>query len=223
MEEKEKNEGMEESLQKSKKMNQKLTLILCCVAGGMALLIAAAVLLTLLGRPKSQIREYEDSEFAPTYQGNIMEYDKYLGKDRSIKYCSDPSGYGMTLAVTDENREDFDAGVLFLCDYIQTIVDGDADAYNACFTEGYFEENERQKAFAPQMVYGTLITYQKEQTEGDVKLITYKLEYMIFENDGSFRRDILSNASRPQRIVLRISPDGSIAINELATVNVNFS
>ena len=223
MEEKEKNESLEESLQRSKKMNKKLTLILGSIAGVMVILITAAVLLAILSRPKSEIREYEDSEFFPTYQGNIMEYEKYLGKDRSIKYCSDPSGYGLTLAVTDENREEFDAGVLFLCDYIQTIIDGDADAYNACFAERYFEENDRQKAFAPQMVYGTVITYQKEQTDGDSKLITYKLEYMIFENDGSFRRDILSDASRPQRIVLRVAPDGSVSIADLATININFS
>jgi hypothetical protein len=191
-----------------------------CIIGVLVIgILSCLVALELKKRKGNEIREYEQSEFSPTYQGDIMEYKKYLDLDRSVKYCADPSGYGMTQAITEENQKDFDAGVLFLRDYIQTIVAGDAEAYNACFSEAYFEHNDPQKSFTPQMVYGSVITYLSEQTDGDSKLVTYKLEYMIFENDGSFRRDILSNASREQRVTLRLTPSGQITIEKLITVN----
>ena len=46
-------------------------------------------------------------------------------------------------------------------------------------------------------------------------LITYKLEYMIHRNDGSFRRDIRSDESRAHYLTLRIEP--AIAIEKLIT------
>ena len=48
--------------------------------------------------------------------------------------------------------------------------------------------------------------------------VTYRVDYMIRKNNGTFRRDVGSDAIRPQYVVLLVSPDGSdIAIENVYT------
>ena len=68
------------------------------------------------------------------------------------------------------------------------------------------------------MLYQCKITYIDDGTDGADKLMVYRLEYMIFRNDGSFRRDIASDASRPQNVLLRVTPDGRISIENISTI-----
>ena len=69
------------------------------------------------------------------------------------------------------------------------------------------------------MLYNMKITYSAEETaENGDKMVTYVLEYMIHQNDGTFRRDVDSDASRPQRVTLRITPLGEIKIERIVTV-----
>lgn len=217
----EKNEiSREEQKKRSQAMQKRLVRILICIFGAAVLVIGVAVAVALLTKPDETPVEYGEEFFYPTYQGDIMQYESYLELDRKIQYCADPSGQGMTTSIEDDNEDEFPASVLFLRDYIQTVIAGDVNAYNAMFNEAYYEENEPQKPFSPQMIYRTRITYRLEQMDGEDKMIAYWLEYMIFENDGSFRRDIASNASRRQNVVLRIKPDGTITIEELTTVYI---
>ncbi len=205
-------EKMEQLKVQSNKMRKKLIVILIAVASAILVLLLAVLLIEKLTAPK--LPEIPDYEFYPTYQGNIMEYDRYLDLDRQVYY----SEFGMTTSITDENREEFDASVLFLYEYIQCIIAGDSERYNRFFSQSYFKDCDPQAPFTPQMLYRIAITYRstEEDTSGD-KLITYQLDYMLFENDGTFRRDVESDASRPQHVTLRISPDGSIEIEKLVT------
>ncbi len=216
-----KNEDTEfEELRKgSKKINKKLLLILGCVVLGLALML---VLIGVLDRALSDddfVGVPEGTyEFCTTYPGDIMEYDEYLALDRQIDYCDIPSGLGLTQSITEENRKDFDANVLFLYDHLQTIIAGDVAAYNACFNDTFFEANKKKTYFSPQMLYNMKITYSTAETaENGDKLVTYILEYMIYQNDGTFRRDIDSDASRPQHVTLRVPPNGDIRIERIVT------
>ena len=146
-----------------------------------------------------------------------MENAEYLGLNRQVDYCADPSGYGLTMSITDENREEFEDSVLFLHDYIQTIIKGDAAAYNKLFNDKYFEDNEPKGAFSQQMLHEIDIRFMSESKEGEERLITYRLEYQIHRNDGTFRRDVDSDASRPQDITVRVGVDGSILIERVIT------
>ena len=196
----------------SKGMRKKLIIALSAVVGAIAVLMLTLLLIERLTAPK--LPEIPEYEFYPTYQGNIMEYDKYLDLDRQVYY----SELGTTTSITDENRDEFDPSVLFLNDYIQSIIAGDSVRYNGFFSQSYFEECEAQAPFTPQMLYRIVVTYlATEEDASGSKLITYQLEYMIFENDGSFRRDIGSDASRPQHLTLRVLPDGSAEIEKLVT------
>jgi hypothetical protein len=202
----------------SQKMKKKLIMILCAVFGALILLLATIAIISMLDKKEIPGYEYGEEAFYPTYEGNIMEYKAYLDLDRSVSYCADPAGYGETSTITEENRKDYSEGVLFLYDYVQTIIAGNTAAYNACFNGNYYKSNQRKEAFSPQMIYGTKITYVTEETDGADKLRVYRLEYMIFQNDGTFRRDITSDASRPQNVLLRITPDGRISIENITTI-----
>lgn len=215
----EKNTNEEELLrmrEHSRKMRRSVIIVVACVLGVMAVLFGVVVLVEALSRGKSNVPD-GDFEFYPVYEGDIMENAEYLGLNRQVDYCADPSGYGLTMSITDENREEFEDSVLFLHDYIQTIIKGDAAAYNKLFNDKYFEDNEPKGAFSQQMLHEIDIRFMSESKEGEEQLITYRLEYQIHRNDGTFRRDVDSDASRPQDITVRVGVDGSILIERVIT------
>ena len=144
--------------QGAKKANKKLIIILACVAAALILmLVLVGVLNRALTREEPGVPE-GTYEFCSTYEGDIMEYAAYLELDRSIDYCDIPSGYGLTQSITEENRDEFDKKVLFLCDYLQTIIAGDANAYNTFFNDTFFEANTKKTSFSPQMLYNMKIS-----------------------------------------------------------------
>ncbi|MBQ8432251.1 MAG: hypothetical protein IJX28_05150 [Clostridia bacterium] len=215
--------ALEEARLRSKKMKKRILLTLGSLLAVLVILIVAVALLDGRGSDPQVPPQYSNEDFYPTYQGDILLYEDYLEMDRTVSYCSDPSGYGITSSISDDNRKDFNKQVLFLYDFIQILIAGDEDAYNACFNENYYKTNQRQAAFTPQMIYRTTITYLSESEDGRDKLYVYRLEYMIFENDGTYRRDIASDASRPQTITLRVTEDGRISIEKLVTLVINHS
>ena len=69
------------------------------------------------------------------------------------------------------------------------------------------------------MLYNITVTFYSTEKQDDGSVLTsYKLEYMIYENNGTYRRDIGSDMSRPQLVTLRIEKDGTIAIEKLITI-----
>lgn len=212
------NDYYQKQLQRSKQMRRRVCMILFGAIGVFLLLFGAAFVIERIG--KSSEREIPEggSEFYPTYEGDIMENEEYLGLNRQVSYCSDPSGYGLTTSITEENREDFDDCVLFLYDYLQTIIAGDHEAYNRFFNQTFFEDNESKSAFSQQMLHNIKISFISEVQEGQQWIKVYRMEYMIHRNDGSFRRDVESDAIRPQEITLRVGADGTPLIEKIVTL-----
>ena len=208
--------------QTSRKMRKKVFLIVLCALFALIILLCGVILIENLLFQSKPLPNQTPDEFYPTYQGNIMEYDAYLELNRQIDYCSEPSGYGVWESITDENREDFDAEVLFLYDYLQTVIAGDINAYNACFSELYFKSNDPKGYFSPQMIYNVKIRYiSTEVLEREEKRMTYLLEYMIFQNDGSFHNDVGSDASMPRYVTLHVTKDEQILIEQIVTKYVS--
>ena len=202
----------------SKKLKRKMWIVIGCVMLVLGLLLCAVWLITHPNEQKNDRNNQHDYKFYPTYKGNIMEYGAYLELNRQVEYCNEPSGYGVWQSITDENREEFDANTLFLYNYLQTVIAGDTEAYNACFHESYFEDNEPKKSFSPQMLYQMKIRYYStENGENGEKSVTYLLEYMIFQNDGTFHDDVGSDASLPRYVTLRVDREGKILIEKIVT------
>ncbi len=207
----------ETAVEQTRRMKKRILIVGAAVLAVLLLLFLTLWLVDHLSNRNAGTPD-GDYKFYPPYDGDIMENEEYLGLNRMIDYCNDPQGYGLRQSITEENEEEFDASVLFLRDYLQTVIAGDANAYNAYFNNVYFEDNQPKTAFYQQMLYNMVIYYEStEKQDGGDTLTTYRLEYMIYRNNGSFHADVGSDAILPRHVTLRISPDGTIKIEGIRT------
>jgi len=215
-------EEYEQLRAQSKKLKKRMIAVFAILLVAILALLATVLILDSLNQPQIGIPD-GTYQFEPTYQGDIMENAEYLGKDRLVYYYENPNGDGLRLGITEENKDTFDLSVQFLCDWLDTIVAGDASAYNNFFTEQYWIENEKEgnmkkTYFSPQMIYDIDLFYQSQTSENGEKRVTYKLEYHILHNDGTFRKDIGSRMSRTQYVTVREVDEDTYLIDELRTV-----
>ncbi len=203
--------------EQSRRVKKRILMVGAAVLAVLILLFGVLWLVDWLAHREAGVAD-GTYEFYPPYDGDIMENAEYLELNRMIDYCNDPLGYGLRQSITEENEEEFDASVLFLRDYLQTVIAGDATAYNTYFNNTYFEDNEPKSAFYQQMLYNMAIYFEStEKQDGGDSLTTYRLEYMIYRNNGSFHRDVGSDAILPRHVTLRITPDGTIKIERIRT------
>lgn len=183
-------------------------IILCCFAAILLFVIlyySAAPLINLIAK---KLEERDNDVYNPTkqtiifhkpdYSEDIYKDEYYMGLDRSIYYREIDTG--VTIAVGPEDYDNYGEGVKFMIDFVKCIIAGDAETYNSCFEEAFFEvkEQERKEAFTMQKLYNIVITKMSKTTDGYL----FTLEYMIRNNNGTFRTDIGSDASKKQYITL---------------------
>ena len=143
----------------------------------------------------SLLNETKDEDF------DIMEYDAYLSLNRTITYFES----NMTVSVDDSTVANYDDGFQLMYELIKCMIAGDHEGYNFYV----YPKEEQEEPFTQQQIYDVVLTRQSyTQKQGDGGSYTefvYKLEYKIHENNGTFRNDIESDASRPQYFVINDS------------------
>lgn len=120
------------------------------------------------------------------------DYETYLGYDR---YVHVKEG-NLTEAVLDTNIGSFGEEVLFFTKYFDIIIAGDCEEYNKLFTAEYYKSHGEKEPFTPQMLYDILIEKLSVTTENQITTCAFDVSYKIFENNGTFRDDIYSDASK---------------------------
>ena len=144
----------------------------------------------------SKLAETKEEDF------DIFEYKEYLKYDRTV-YLFD-RGMGTTVSVKPEVADQHGRAFVLVCDILNAINHGDVDLYNS-----YVYTRLKREDFTQQQIYGILITKESETAiddkNGYYTEYVYKVEYKIHENNGSFRRDVESDASRPQYFVINDS------------------
>ena len=146
---------------------------------------------------------------------DIMEYDEYLNLNRSVIYYEKDTG--ASYSIDDTNYWGFGADIKLVYELIEALIAGDSDAYNSLVHEdaGHFE------SFTQQQIYDIYITRNEISNieNGDVTYTEYvvMVEYKIHENNGSFRKDIESDASRPQYLVIDNS-SGKLLVTDIVSV-----
>lgn len=212
------NNPLENITEQNKKMRKKLLIALAVTVGVVAVLITVLLIVKAL-QEKDEPFTLDDSYFYPTYQGDIFEYADYLDKRPDvIFYCEDPDGLGRTTSIDADREDEFAPEVLYLRDFIEIMMHADLDAYNGCFNEIYYKNHKKQTPFSQQMIYEAEIRFaSEEKAENGERTAIYYLFYKLYENDGSLRRDVGSDAVVPMRVVLRITAAGDISISEWAT------
>ena len=194
-------------MKKSKKM------LLIIIASILATIVLLAAVVSVLERREKQKDEQEREEeiidypFYPAdFNRNILENEEYLAlmRGRFLHYCD--SYTNVTVSITKDTASQHGEELAFLVDYIYTIINGDHNAYNACFSEKYFASKKAPKdAFTMQQLHHIVLTKMSMETvvEDGVNYTKYlySVEYQINENNGTFRKDI-GDGSRPQYLVV---------------------
>lgn len=142
---------------------------------------------------------HRPSFYDPDWETDIFTLERYLDKNRYITFKEG----GFSVMMVDEAFNEYGDAVEFLADYLNTLIHGDAEALNGFYSSEWLDANGRYESFTMQKLYDMVIEYiVSTDTDGsDGRPVTeyvYKISYKILENDGTFRSDIESDASRPQ-------------------------
>ncbi|MBO7273216.1 MAG: hypothetical protein J6V22_00015 [Clostridia bacterium] len=205
--------------EQNKKMRKKLLIVLAIAVGVVAVLVAILLIVQACQAKNEEAFSLPDNYFYPTYSGDIFAYAEYLDKRPDvIMYCEDPDGLGRTTSIDAGREDEFSPEVLYLRDFLEIMMHADIEAYNNCFNEIYYKNHKQQTAFSQQMIYEAEIRFMgAEEAANGERTATYYLLYKLYQNDGSLRRDVGSDAIVPMRVVLRITPEGEISISEWGT------
>lgn len=171
-----------------------------------AFLIVSYGALSLMENFMAQKNEDYSSSyiFYPSdYEKNIFSDPEYLELNRYITVVDGP----ISVTVTDGDYLSHGEVVAFLAEkYIDSIIKGEAETYNSCFSEEYYRDNEPLERFTMQQLHNITLTLEDtekiEDGEGEYMLYGYRVEYMIHCNNGSFRYDLHSDSIRPQYLVI---------------------
>lgn len=158
--------------------------------------------------------------YTPDYETDILKDPEYLELDRTISYTEGAVKYN----AIDLNNYN---GTPIIAEYINAMINGDAEAYGALFTEEYKSnsKNKIPERFPQQRVYGVSVirigepyTYKSSDLDGKytgIKRYVYNVSYLIQYNTGTVRNDIDSESMRPLTIEVFEYPDGDLKINNL--------
>lgn len=206
----------------TRKLRRKMLIILACMV---AFVIISIPLINFLSQIQGNNGKEEETKYTPStiifatpdFDCNILEDEKYLSLDRRI-FLYDHE-YGTMEVLTDKNISNYGESAVVMRNLINAIIAGDADAYNALFSETYFAGQAPKSPFTMQRLYDIKLTFLGEAEESDEKgkytQYEYVVEYKIQLNDGTFRTDIGHNESRMQYFVLSGNAAGEILIDRV--------
>ncbi len=189
---------MEEKEAGRGKSRKKLIIISACV---IAALILCAVMISILEAVGGEGSDEHETlppvdilKLHETYGDDfdIMEYEEYLGYDRSI-YLDDPR-YGLKQSVLPEHVSTHGRAFEVVYNVMIAINEGDCDTYNSLMGSKGLKKGE----FTQQQIYDIVIMPYSSSESGAVEEHIFKVTYKIHENNGTYRNTIESDASRPQ-------------------------
>ncbi len=191
-----------------KKKVKKIIAVLAAIA-----VLSALILLVIELLPEKKAHREENEQlyffYPPDHESNIFENEEFLKKNRDIKYISS----GLSVSYDIESFSKLGEAQAFLADYFSVLWQGDEEALNLMFTDEYFEDNDPYGDITMQKIYNISAEELGSSDMGnDTTRYYFSLTYMIMENDGTFRRDLDSDAERPQYLEI-ISDKNGIKIN----------
>lgn len=187
-----------------------------------AVLVISAVLLIVAALVPMLFSEDADSgdppniEFAdPSLSADPLSDQDYMDLDRTIYYRT-LSGYEITVPVQDEDAEGFDAELLLLVRMIRAVMAGDLSSYRACFSPEYLVKVGEIAPFTKQKLYDITVTRYDDAALnvplGYASVACYGVAYKIKDNNGSFRKDMGSDAVREQVYFVVKDAAGRVAV-----------
>lgn len=163
----------------------------------------------MFGKEQQTDGEKKDIYFYPLEDSeNIFQNEEYAQYDRRL-FLHD-SATGSTYSIEEADLDTAEEDIIFFYNYFDTVIRGDANVYRTMFTDAYQRANELPTDFTMQMIYDITVTPLGDRIED----LTYKVEYKIYRNNGSFRDDVGSDAILPLCFTLAYE-DGVLRINSV--------
>lgn len=139
--------------------------------------------------------------YDPDYSEDIFQDEEYLGLDRLVCYTEVKTG--VTLSIDDNNYSNYNDLVVFMYEYIRSIIYGDDVFYNSCYSDRYIAVEGKQYPFTMQKLYDIEFGIEsRDQSTSDGILSKVWLDYKIFKNNVTLRTDIGSNVNRRQYLTI---------------------
>ena len=196
----------------NKKKLKKIILVSATVCLSVLLIIGIIATVSLLVLNK--VSQNDNTEptvsyqfFLPDREANILEDEDYLQKDLIIKYSNGVE----TFPLAEKNSAEFGNGAAFFLEYFDALIGGEEDKMNSLYTDEYVSVHGKEDDFTMQRAYDMNVLYLGEKsTENSSYDVAYEyvVNYKIMRNDGTFRRDIPSDASRAQLFYIVNTDDG---------------
>lgn len=170
----------------------------------------------------------------PDYESNIFEDSSYQKLDQTISYTYNGQTVDLKNSLKNGTAEIYDPPFGdFFVKYFSALAKGFEGSnntklgFNAYYSEVYFRNHSPFGKFAPQKVYDIDVrritdpqTITEEEKEEDAIYIgctitSFEVRYRIYNNDGTFRRDILGDDILVQYIDLLGDRNGNYTINSV--------
>ena len=202
---------MKEKLQWSRKRAVTVGLVVCAV-------IVVLSLLTASLDPDQLVKSWFGHEEETGEKFDFYPIDDYLSARARDEYAqldprvhvNDPST-GATYSLEQEDLATAEPYARFFYFYFDTVIAGDSESYATYFSDAYLATAELPEDFTPQLIYDIRITpYQADTEQGSAYLVDYK----ILRNNGTFRADVGSKASRTLVFYL-VETGGELCVNEI--------
>lgn len=188
---------------KNKKAKKRLLIAIAIILGAIALLSCASFIIDVITAKLIDDAKREeiviDYDFYPAdYDADIFENQEYLRLYDS-GYLDYKNG-AITLGITFDNAASHGADVARIVKMLDDVIHGDASAYNNHFSDEYYKYHDKKTSFTMQMIYDIKIERLSSEIideDGDnYTKSVFTVEYKIFQNNGTFRRDIGDGARR---------------------------
>lgn len=151
------------------------------------------------GSEDEELITYPDYAFkTPVYDEDVTKDEEYMDRDRYV-YLK------IGNEINQLSGSSYEKGTMerFWLDYFDAVTGADSNSLNSLHTDYFADENGKYGKFAPQKVYKIkveIISSQKVEEGEYAGCYQYfaRVNYNIYENNGTFRNDIKSDESREQ-------------------------
>ena len=183
--------------------NKKKILIICVSAFAVLLTVSACAVYIISRR----LSEEEEVRFptdhflfeSPDYDADIFSDPDYADIDKTVMFENGAETYPLTS--DGFSRE---SSLVFI-DYFDALRKGDLQALRALYSDEFASGQGAIPDFTMQRVYDAVVSFVgTERNEDGTDTDIYVVNYKIMKNDGTFRRDIDSDSSRPQVFYLKV-------------------
>ena len=205
-------DGEEKAAKKGKSV-KKVFLVPLAVAAAIGVIALVFWLALTFDRNGGVTDEF--SFFEADYSENVFDDPVYMNLDRRIWF----SRFGDKAELTPDSANGRGAAALMFYRYFNSIINGDYERYPSFFTESYLNGSgaDIPSKFTMQKLYDINIElFSSDGSDKSVIKEIYEVRYAIFENNGTFRRDIPSMKTRTLVFEVYIFGNGEAKINSVA-------